>query len=160
MQAGARHGDAIQFLDLLLDFFADGTRWTKGQFRDSRGRRCLVGAIHYLRARHSMPSATAERFLEEALPRPCRELVMFNDLFMFNDLCRSVTEVRALIVEARALAVADAEQCRKRAAAAQLNRWLILTRLERERAARAAAGDERATYILCPEPPAKERLAA
>jgi hypothetical protein len=39
-------------------------------------------------------------------------------------------------------------------------RRLIETMLERERAARATAGDDRTIYILCPRAPEPERLAA
>jgi hypothetical protein len=37
---------------------------------------------------------------------------------------------------------------------------MIVAMLERERAARAAAGDDRTVYILCPRAPEPERLAA
>jgi hypothetical protein len=58
--------------------------------------------------------------------------------------CRSFAELRSAIVEARAIAVGEAE--RERGAAA-VERWL-LAEMERERATKAAAGDKRMTYIL------------
>ena len=150
----AKKGNPAQFLDLLLDYFADGARWTQGDLDDGHGRRCLVGAIHYMRRKHQIPSGAAESLLQEALPPgDCH-------LALFNDRCANIAELRALIVNARTLAVAAAERRPKRAAAARLGRWRIRVRLKRERAARAAAGDDRPTSILCPRPPEPERLAA
>ena len=57
--------------------------------------------------------------------------------------------MRSVIVKARVLALQEPE--RERAAAA-VERWL-LAEVERERAARTAAGDEGPTYILCPRTP-------
>jgi hypothetical protein len=150
----AKNGNPVQFLDLLLDYFADAARWTQGDLDDGRGRRCLVGAIHYLRCKHQIPSGAAESLLQEALPRGHCHLALF------NDHCANIAELRALIVNARTLAVATAEPRPRRAAAAQLGRWRVLVRLKRERAVRAPAGDERPTSILCPRPPEPERLAA
>jgi len=65
----AKNGSPAPFLDLLLDYFADDARWTQGDLDDDHGRRCLVGAIHYLRRKHQIPSAAAESLLQEALPR-------------------------------------------------------------------------------------------
>ena len=59
--------------------------------------------------------------------------------------------MRSVIVKARALALQEPE--RERAAAA-VERWL-LAEVDRER---AAAGDTRPTYILCPHPPAELAL--
>jgi hypothetical protein len=132
---------AMQVLDLLLEFFGeDGAHWTSDRYHDGNGRRCLVGALYHLRRKHRIPSGGAEYFLQEALPHRRGGLVYF------NDRCRSFAELRSVIVRARILALQNAE--RERAAAA-VERWL-LTELERERAARAAAGDERPTSILCP----------
>jgi hypothetical protein len=62
--------------------------------------------------------------------------------------------LRSAIVKARALARQEPE--RERATAA-VERWLLVE-VDRERAARAAAGDTRLTYILCPRPPAELAL--
>jgi hypothetical protein len=163
-----KNDTAVQFLDLLLDYFADKRRWTRGAFYE-HGKRCLVGAISYLGRRHRMETREAAEFLEDALPRPGFGLMTF------NDNCEGIAELRALIVRARERALVDAaqrrtwkektmaaeaEQQKRRQGAAALHRELILARLERERAARAAAGDIRETYILCPDAPEPERLAA
>jgi hypothetical protein len=66
----------------------------------------------------------------------------------------SIAELRSVIVKARALALQEPE--RERSAAA-VERWL-LAEVDRERAARAAAGDTRQTYILCLRPPAELAL--
>ena len=42
----AETGQALQVLDLLLDYFGDdGERWTRDHYDDGDGRRCLVGAL-------------------------------------------------------------------------------------------------------------------
>jgi hypothetical protein len=145
--AEAKIGDPVRFLDLLLDYFADGTGWTQGDLDDGHGQRCLVGAIHYLRRKHQILSGEAESLLQEALPRGHCHLALF------NDRCANIAELRALIVNARTLAVAAPEQRPKRATAGQLGRWRILMRLKRPGVARVAGGDKRSTS----EP---ERLAA
>ena len=133
-----KNGNPVEFLDLLLDYFADGARWTQGDLDDGNGRRCLVGAIHHLRFKHQIPSDAAESLLQEALPRGHRHLALF------NDRCANIAELRALIVNARQRARAAAEQRPERQAAAQLRLWRIPLRLKRV-LARAAAGDERPT---------------
>jgi hypothetical protein len=92
----------------------------------------------------------------------------------FNDACQNFDELRAVIVKALALAQRDLEEkypeivaanalaAEKEEEAAARKRQL-LAELERARMVRHAAGDTRATYILCPhvpERPAPERLAA
>ena len=117
--------EAVQMLDLLLEYFADGRRWTRGRFY-SHGRHCLVGALNYLRREHRVASGAARYFLEEAIPRECRRrLVYFND-----HRCRSIAELRSVIVKARALALQEPEG---------------------ERATRQ-------TYLLRPRPPAELAL--
>ena len=101
--AEAKIGGPVRFLDLLLDYFADGTGWTQGDLDDGHGQRCLVGAIHHLRRKHQIPSGEAEGLLQEALPREHCHLALF------NDRCANVAELRALIANARTLAVATAE---------------------------------------------------
>ena len=138
--------EAMQMLDLLLEYFADGRHWTRGRFY-SHGRHCLVGALNYLRREHRVASGAARYLLEEAIPRGCgRRLVYFND-----HRCRSIADLRSVIVKARALALQEPE--RERAAAAA-ERWL-LAEAERERAARTAAGDQRPTYTLCTRTPGR-----
>ena len=133
----AKTGDPVRFLDLLLDYFADGTGWTQGDLDDGHGQRCLVGAIHHLRRKHQIPSGEAESLLQEALPhKHCH-------LALFNDRCANIAELRALIANARTLAVAALEQRPKRAVASRLGRWRILMRLKRPRAAPVAGGADR-----------------
>lgn len=146
-------GKAVQVLDLLLEYFGErGERWTRHRYDDGDGRRCLVGALGYLRCKHRIPSENAECFLHEAMKQgfPHRR----GGLVYFNDHCRSFAELRSVIVEARTLAVSDIEIQR---AAAAVERWL-LTEVERERA-RAAAGDKRVSYILFPGAPEETAIA-
>jgi hypothetical protein len=153
---GANNGNPVQFLDLLLDYFADGARWTQGDLDNGDGGRCLVGAIHYLRCRHQIPSVAAESLLQEVLPRGHCHLALF------NDRCADIAELRVLIANARALAVAAAGRQRpERPVAARLGRWRILLRFKGERLLRAASGDERPTSSdPAPRQPESERLAA
>jgi hypothetical protein len=52
----AETGKAVQVLDLLLEYFGErGERWTRDRY-DGDGRRCLVGALSYLRGKHRIPS--------------------------------------------------------------------------------------------------------
>ena len=152
-------GQAVRMLDLLLGYFGDhGERWTRDRYDDGGGRRCLVGALSYLRCKHHIPSESAECFLHEAMKQglPYRR----GGLVYFNDRCRNFAELRSVIVDARSLALRDSETVR---AAAAVERWL-LAELERERSARAEARDQRMTYILGVRTPDKTaepmRLAA
>ena len=43
MRAGNTN-EAVQMLNLLLEFFENGARWTRGLYQDGHGRRCLIGA--------------------------------------------------------------------------------------------------------------------
>jgi hypothetical protein len=156
----AETGKAVQVLDLLLEYFGEqGERWTRDRYDDGDGRRCLVGALSYLRGQHRIPSESAECFLHEAMKQgsPYRR----GGLVYFNDRCHSFSELRAVIVQARAIALDEAERERD---AAAVERWLR-AEVERERDTKAAVGDKRATNILSLRAPddtaiAPERLAA
>jgi hypothetical protein len=124
--------DAIQFLDLLLDYFADGTRWNQGDLDDARGRRCLVGAIQHLRRIHQVSSGAVESLLQEALPPG------YYHLASFNDRCAHIAELRALIRKARTRAVAIAEEERRRTAALRPERWWMRIGRKHDQ---ASAGD-------------------
>jgi hypothetical protein len=136
-------GDPVQFLDLLLDYFADESGWARGDLDDGRGRRCLVGTIHYLRRQHQISSRMVESLLQEALPHG------YCHLALYNDACVNIAELRALIMDARTRAIAGTEPPRDETAG-RPGRWRILTRFKRPR---PKAGDERQAA----EP---ERLAA
>ena len=137
-------GKAVQLLDLTLEFFADDTHWARGRYDDGHGRRCLVGAVLHLARKHRLASEPVMSLLEDALPRRVRGLIHFNDHH-----CGSLAELRAVVVEARRLALGNAE---RRRAAAAVESWL-LAELKKERAARGAVGDQTETDILCPRAP-------
>ena len=62
----AETGQAVQVLGLLLEYFGErGKRWTRDRYDDGDGRRCLLGALSYLRGKHRVPSESAECFLHE-----------------------------------------------------------------------------------------------
>jgi hypothetical protein len=138
MRAGNTN-EAVQMLNLLLEFFENGARWTRGLYQDGHGRRCLIGALDYLRREHRVPSDTAVYFLQEALPHRTFGLIYFNDR-----RCGSFAELRSVILKARALALGEAERDR---AAAAVERWLLAA-LKAGRTARVAAGDDHATDNL------------
>ena len=91
-------------------------------------------------------------FLHEAIKqgRPYKR----GGLVYFNDRCRSYAELRSAIIEARTLALRDAETGR---AAVAVERWLM-AELEREQAARATTADER-VKIFSPRTPRETAIA-
>jgi hypothetical protein len=143
----AEIANAVQLLDLMLDFFADDGHWTRGRYDDGHGGHCLVGALLHLSRQHRLPTAPAIALLQDAMPRPGLPLVHFNDT-----RCGSIAELRSIILKARRLAHDHAE--RERAAAA-VKTWL-LAQIEKKRPAVAMHIEETAPH----EPFAPERLAA
>jgi len=138
---------AVQLLDRMLEFFADGGHWTRGRYDDGNGGHCLVGALLHLSRKHRLPTTTAIALLQDAMPRPGLPLVHFND-----SCCGSVAELRSIILKARRLAHHDAERER---ADAGVKAWL-LAQIDKERA--PPAPDTRQTAR--DEPLAPRRLAA
>jgi hypothetical protein len=138
---------AVQLLDLMLEFFAEDSHWTRDCYHDGNGGHCLVGALLHLSRKHRLPKAPAIALLQDAMPRPGLPLVHFNDT-----CCDNVAELRSTIVKARRLAHDNAE--RERAAAA-VKTWL-LAQIEKKRAVPAANIVE----TVSDEPFAPKRLAA
>src|SRR5215469_16887714 len=114
---------AVQLLDLMLEFFADDGRWTRGCYDNGNGGHCLVGALLHLGRTHSLPTAPAIALLQDSMPRAGLPLVHFNDR-----RCGTIAELRSVILKARRLAHDDAE--RERAATA-VKTWL-LARIEKK----------------------------
>ena len=96
---------AAQLLDLMLESFADDGHWTRGRYDDGNGGHCLVGAVLHLSRKHGLPAIPAIALLQDAMPRPGLSLVYFSDR-----CCRSVAELRSIILKARRLADDDAER--------------------------------------------------
>ena len=138
---------AVRLLDLILEFFAHDSHWTRGSYDDGNGGHCLVGALLHLSRKHRLPTGPAIALLHDAMPRPGLPLVHFNDT-----RCGSVAELRSVIIKARRLAHDDAE---REMATAALKAWL-LAQIEQQRAAPASDIMETAAD----EPFAPERLAA
>src|SRR5947207_11643190 len=113
----AKIAQAVQLLDLMLEFFADDGHWTRGSYDDGNGGHCLVGALLHLSRKHRLPRAPAITLLQDAMPRPGLPLVHFNDT-----CCGGVAELRSMILKARRLADDHAEQER---AAAAVKDWLL-----------------------------------
>jgi len=129
--------EAIEFLDLLLKFFGDGERWVKGRLSDRRGNRCLVGALDFVSSHHAIQSDAAELYLADEISavgdcndggvdcarfraslrqalsggryRVSEIFLRRDSLSDFNDGCNDFSELRALILQARAAAMNDAD---------------------------------------------------
>jgi hypothetical protein len=127
--------EAVAVLDLLLKFFGDGERWVKGRLSDRRGNRCLVGALEFVSSHHGMKGDAAERYLADTISavsdcndagvdcvrfraslrqalsggryRVSETVLRRDSLSDFNDGCKDFSELRALIVQARATALYD-----------------------------------------------------
>ena len=87
----AEIANAVQLLDLMLEFFADDGHWTRGRYDDGNGGHCLVGALLHLSRKHRLPTAPAIALLQDAMPRPGLPLVHFNDA-----CCASAAELRSI----------------------------------------------------------------
>ena len=135
---GARDpAEAVEVLDLLLKFFGDGERWVRGRLSDRRGNRCLVGALDFVSGHHGMKGDAAERYLADEISpaaacndavgdcakfraslrralsggryRISETVLRRDSLSDFNDGCKDFSELRALILQARAAAMNDAD---------------------------------------------------
>ena len=129
--------EAVEVLDLLLNFFGDGERWVKGRLSDRRGNRCLVGALDFVISHHGMKGEAAERYLADEISavggcnevgvdcarfraslrralsagryRVSETVLRRDSLSDFNDGCEDFAKLRALILQARATAMNDAD---------------------------------------------------
>jgi len=135
---GARDpAEAIEILDLLLKFFGNGERWVKGRLSDRRGNRCLVGALDLVSSHRAVKGDAAERYLADEVSaaavcvhdsedsarfraslrralsggryRVSETVLRRDSLSDFNDGCKDFSELRALILQARAAAMNDAD---------------------------------------------------
>jgi hypothetical protein len=114
----AKSGDAVEFLDLLLEFFEDGRRWTRGHYHDGDGNRCLVGAAVYVEQTYKITGDKAAAALGQALPR------RWHGLIEFNDSRKSFADIRKLILDARTLALKTRERhAPADTAASELQAW-------------------------------------
>ena len=129
--------EAVELLDRLLRFFGDGERWVKGRLSDRRGNCCLVGALDFVSSHHAIESDGAEWYLADEISaagdcndargdrarfrsslrralsggryRVSETVLRRDSLSDFNDGCRDFAELRALILQARAAAMNDAD---------------------------------------------------
>ena len=143
----AQLAQAVQLLDLMIEHFAEDSRWTRGRYDDGNGGHCLVGALLHLSRKHRLPRAPAISLLQDAMPRPGLPLVHFNDI-----CCGSVAELRSIILKARRLADDYAEQER---AATAAKAWMLAQIGEKRRTPPADDMD-----MAPDEPYAPECLAA
>jgi hypothetical protein len=99
---------AVEVLDLLLEFFADGALWLQHDFDHPDGSRCLVSALTHVRRKHGISGDGTGYYLLETMPQCARNFVEF------NDTCRDFGEVRAMLTLARAMALLDWRRRRQR----------------------------------------------
>jgi hypothetical protein len=128
---------AVQVLDTMLEFFDGGRRWTRGTLCDQYGeRRCLIGALRYVRQQQHIRGAGTEHYLRHAMISgvaddldPLSDLWVFaigmpgdGDLMRYNDVSADYDEVREVILEARSMALAelDAKRARRRCRSSKL----------------------------------------
>jgi hypothetical protein len=103
---GAGRGDllAVQMIDLITAFFWDGACWTRGEMYDEYGKRCLVGAMRYIRAQTGISGDRTAAYIRRAMGA---ENHAETCLMEFNDSCHSYAEVAAVLRRAREFALAD-----------------------------------------------------
>jgi hypothetical protein len=106
-------------LELLLAFFGDGECWIQRTRHDGSGRRCLLGALRHIEQECRIDDAAARGYLRDAIRHrpPLTPLAaLLSDmrflpedtlLSVFNDGCGNFREVRAVIIDALALAQAE-----------------------------------------------------
>ena len=99
MRRAERYAKAARCLDLVLEYFGpNGKRWCQGQ-GDGR-KRCLVAAVCHVQLKHGFHNQLTFDLLDAAIPAPT--IVELND-----DRRTSFAEVRAVILEAKANALAE-----------------------------------------------------
>jgi hypothetical protein len=99
---------AFQMLDSLAEFFDDGRRWIKNNFHDDDGNRCLISAMHHLRAVMKLQGDGTGYYLIEAQDAEPRRRAV--PIISFNDGCESYDEIRVLIDRARTIAQAERDE--------------------------------------------------
>ncbi len=172
-----RHRDpfkAMRVLETIFRFYGEREHWTRGTRDDGKGKHCLIGAIE-LHCKHPGTVNDIIDYIGAAIwPHRQAEYYSLDRLMTFNDRCSGSERICDVLVKAPALARRDVEKLPEIAAAkavapqkekaAAARKRQLLAELERERIIRHAAGDTRATYILCPRAAERrtepERLAA
>src|SRR5215475_2295128 len=100
---------AVKVLDLVLRFFGPhGENWLQGAEYDEQGRRCLVGALRQIERQHHINTLAAQDVLQAAMGDDAPSFAYVNDC-----TCRSFTELRAIILKARRLTLAEAQKRRR-----------------------------------------------
>jgi hypothetical protein len=168
-------------LDLMLDFFDDGSKWSRGWGDYLTGTRCLVGAMSDIRARYKISGDHAREYIIRAIPRD-QQWSRFRGLMDYNDRHEGGwPELSMVLNKARHLALCDANgwprpEIRKPTMAREnyrLNaqrrlqalhaRIDLLEQLYADRRSERVRWITEETYVLCPtaEPSGEpQRLAA
>jgi hypothetical protein len=77
---------AVQVLDLLLGFFGDhGEHWLQHRLGDGTGKRCLVGALGYIRRHQRFKGDGAGYYMADAIPRRIAALIEFSNAIAIKE---------------------------------------------------------------------------
>ena len=111
-------GQSALVLDMVEFYFQSGAKWQQHLLAADDGRRCLLGAVQFVRLEIGSEDDRAFEYLIEAITgvRPLRSRGGFTttflqryEIFRFNDgRGRKYPEIAALLRKARELAEADA----------------------------------------------------
>jgi hypothetical protein len=129
---------AVRVFDLLLKFFGNGERWVRGRLSDRRGNCCLIGVLDFVSSHYAIKAEAAEQYLADEISaagdgnihiedcakfraglrramagkwhRTSEAILRRGSLSDFNDGCKDFTELRRLILQARAAATDDADR--------------------------------------------------
>jgi hypothetical protein len=101
----AQARQSVIVLDLLSDLFHGGHYWVRNVYHDGNGRHCVVGGLRIIRARCG-GGDKAGGYLRRAIRDVCGRS---QSIIAFNDSRIAYAEIRAVILQARKLAVADSQ---------------------------------------------------
>jgi hypothetical protein len=97
-------------LDMVELFFRDGAKWAHGRWKAPDGKRCLIGAVRFVRRQVGSNADRAPTYLARAIPAKDGPLLLdaVNAIIGFNDAPgRTYPEIAAVICRAKLLAEAD-----------------------------------------------------
>jgi hypothetical protein len=161
---------AVQVIDLMVEFFEDGTKWCRGWHDPRTGARCILGALDHLERLHRMHDAGTRAYIDKALPDYWKRITVTG----FNDKNKDGwLGVLRLLKQARKLAASDPNKPQKpqvvprkptrsrndyrlhweKRQEALANRIELLTQIYEDRRSPRVRWITFDTYILCPMAP-------
>ena len=114
--AGSDASQSTIVLNMMEFFFDGGARWARRTFCTDDGKRCILGALEYVRCEAGQSDDRAVEYIARAINRRQARMLLpplgdcnrttiigFNDAFR-----RSFADVAAILSEAKELATIDA----------------------------------------------------